>query len=84
MVSLKQLKIFVEYNGDSEGWTGCKLVDDTVITQTEWSKMDDLAQDFAIIENGYASVNFKTEFDSKLKEQFEDDETTTFFLSLLK
>jgi len=63
MIPLKKLKEFVEYNGDGEGWMGCKLVDDRIITHAEWSKIDDLAQDFVIIENGYASGNFQTEFD---------------------
>ena len=82
MITIDKVKIFSKFNGDGDMWSRSDNPEDKLIDYKEWSLIDNLIQDFTIVQNGFASLEFLTAFNNNLTGNFEDQETIELFKTL--
>ena len=82
MITLEKVKIYASFNGDGDLYFRSKHPQALIFGSSEWSLIDDLVQDYIIVENGYASPSFIKELDEKALVICDSHETIDFLKSI--
>ncbi|MDB5112573.1 MAG: hypothetical protein JWR67_3687 [Mucilaginibacter sp.] len=83
MITLKKLKVFHKYRGDVDMWARSNRKSEEIITDTDWHLIDSFLQDFKLINNNSVSSEYVVNFNRRLLENFDTDETIKFLKTLL-
>lgn len=75
-INNNKLKIYKFFNGDIDAFAQLgNLQQKSIITEKEWSLIDNLIQDLIIIKNGLASDSYACQLEKRLKDICDSKET---------
>ena len=85
MLTLKKIEIYQYYNGDMDAWarSGSKK-DKVAMISSEWTVIDSLLQDLALIESGLTSEQYKAGFEKRLRQEGIDQPLKSKLIELMK
>jgi hypothetical protein len=76
MVTLKKLKIYKSYNGDSDSWARLSSKKHlSAMEDSDWALIDSLMSTIIIVKRGYASDEIVKTMDTKLSQNCDSEET---------
>jgi hypothetical protein len=85
MITIEKLKEYEEYNGFYDGFYIQKVKNNTNINDDkDWFYIDNLIQDFIIIDKGLASDTFITMRQKEIEENFDNKDTLKYFRTMVR
>lgn len=75
MISIEKINIYKKYNGDIDAWARVgKKRERAVMSDTDWSLIDEFVQNLEMLKKGLVSKNFEIQAYEKLDELCENEE----------
>lgn len=85
MITTEKILIFKKYNGDIDHFARVgSSRDKSVLTDVEWSEIDNLIQDLELSKKGLTSLEFNKKLDLKISKLIDSKETLEQIEGLIK
>lgn len=84
MITRDKLKIYKKYSGDIDGWARVgKKSELEIMSDDDWTLVDELLQNLELVEKGLASDSFKSQTLDKLNSACDSEKTKQELKSLI-
>lgn len=76
MITLKQIKIYIEYKGDGDGFVRSATQEEkSIMDYKHWSLIESFVQDIRIIKKGLVSEVYMKTINERLQKDCDSEET---------
>ena len=74
MITIKQIEIYLKYNGDGDLFNRCStIVEKSLINYKDWNQINNIIQDIYLVKKGYVSDTFIDKLNNNLVKEYESD-----------